>query len=173
MAAMVVASCGNSTEDKPPESVAQQSPQAASASAPREAAAGADPCSLLPDPAALFGQPVTATNSSMQHQKSCEWKSADGRLCGSVTIFTPAFNSSTDPKVNFAGLVKSMGAFGEVKDLTGIAEEAKIVDGGMFGAQVAVRTASQAALAASACKSGSEGSVELAQKLAREIAGRL
>ena len=172
IAAVGLASCGKSTEDKAAEPVAQDATQA-SAAPDDKPAEGKDPCALVADPQALFGTPVTASNTHSTGSSVCEWKSADGRICGSVTLFTPAYNSSPDPKVNFAAMVTSLGAFGEVKDVAGIGEEAKMVDGGMLGAQLALRTASNAALAGSACRSGEFGQVELAQRLAREIAGKL
>lgn len=172
MAAMGLAACGKSTDDSAAEPAAQDASQAAAAPADKPAESK-DPCALVSDPEALFGAPVTASNSSSTGSAVCEWKSADGRICGSVTLFTPAYNSSPDPKVNYAAMVTSLGAFGEVKDVAGIGEEARMVDGGMLGAQVALRTASNAALAVSACRSGPYGQVELAQRLAREIAGRL
>ncbi len=171
LATVALVSCGRSANDKSAEPAA---PGATVAAAPAaQPAKGADPCALVADPQTLFGTPVTASAKSATGQAMCEWKSEDGRLCGIVTVFVPAANSSPDPKVNFAAMVTSLNAFGEVKDVPGIGEEAKMVDGGMLGAQVALRTATNAALAVSACRSGSAGQVELAQKLASEIAGKL
>ena len=172
MAATVLASCGKSVADKPAEPASADAMQAAAAPAEKPVA-GKDPCSLVSNPDALFGVAVTSSASSNTGTAVCEWKSADGRICGSLTLFVPAYNSSPDPKVNYSAMVTSLGAFGEVKDVAGIGEEARMVDGGMLGAQVAFRTASNAALAASACRSGTEGQVELAQKLAREVSGKL
>lgn len=172
MAAAVLASCGKSADEKPAQPSSADAAQAAAAPADKPVA-GKDPCALVSDPDALFGVSVTASASSNTGTAVCEWKSADGRICGSLTLFTPAANSSPDPKVNYSAMVTSLGAFGEVKDVAGIGEEARMVDGGMLGAQVAFRTASNAALAGSACRSGSEGQVALAQKLAQEVAGKL
>lgn len=172
MAAAVLASCGKSAADKPAEPAGADTTQAAAAPADKPVA-GKDPCALVSDPDALFGVPVTSSASANTGTVVCEWKSAEGRICGSLTLFVPAYNSSPDPKVNYSAMVTSLGAFGEVKDVAGIGEEARMVDGGMLGAQVAFRTASNAALAASACRSGTEGQIELAQKLAREVAGKL
>lgn len=172
MAATVLASCGKSAVDEPAEPASADATQAAAAPAD-EPVSGKDPCALVSDPDALFGVPVTSSVTSHTGTAVCEWKSADGRICGSLTLFTPAYNSSPDPKVNYSAMVTSLGAFGEVKEVAGIGEEARMVDGGMLGAQVAFRTASNAALAVSACRSGAEGQVELAQKLAREVSGRL
>lgn len=172
MAATVLASCGKSAVDNPAKPASADATQAAAAPADKPVS-GKDPCALVSDPDALFGVPVTSSVTSHTGTAVCEWKSADGRICGSLTLFTPAYNSSPDPKVNYSAMVTSLGAFGEVKDIAGIGEEARMVDGGMLGAQVAFRTASNAALAASACRSGTEGQVELAQKLAREVSGKL
>jgi hypothetical protein len=168
MGAVALVSCGKSTEEKPAEPAVASADKLAD-----KPAEGRDPCSLVADTQALFGTPVTAGASTMTGQAVCEWKSADGGMCGSVTLFTPAYNSSPDPKVNFAAMVTSLGAFGEVKEVAGIGEEARMVDAGILGAQLAFRTASNAALVASACRSGPYGQVEVAHRLAREVAARL
>ena len=169
---VTLASCGKREGEAAPQPATDPATTAA-APAAGGAAQAPDPCSLVADAQSLFGTPVTSSLTQATGTAVCEWKSDDGRICGSVTLFTPAANSSADPKVNYAGLVSSLGAFGEVKEVAGIGEEARMVDGGMLGAQVALRTASAAALAGSACRSGPHGQVELAQRLAREIAGRL
>lgn len=173
LAVMALAACGKSTDGNTTKPAAlEATPQGATAPADKPVAT-LDPCTLVSDPDALFGVPVTASNSGHTGTTICEWKSADGRICGSITLFVPAANTSPDPKVNFDALVRSLGAFGEVKEVAGIGDEAKMVDGGMLGAQLAFRTASNAALVASACRSGAEGQAELAPALAREIVGKL
>ena len=57
--------------------------------------------------------------------------------------------------------------------MAALGEEAKFVDGGMLGAQLAFRTSQVAVLVGSACSAGSLDKNALAEKLAREIAGRL
>lgn len=136
--------------------------------------AGGDPCMLVPDPAATFGQPVTADRQAMSRgAQVCEWKNAEGRICGSITVFGPGWNPVPDVRANYAALLTSMGAFGAAKDVAGVGEEARIVDGGMFGTQLAFRTAKTATLVSSACRSGQSGSNELVEKLAREVAPKL
>lgn len=172
MLAVLLAACGKSADDAPALAANGDAATQTAATA-TSSAADRDPCTLVADPQTLFGTEVTASLSTQTGQPVCEWKSADGRICGSVTWFTPAPNASPDPKVNFAAMAASLKAFGEVKEVPGIGEEARMVDGGMLGAQVALRTSSNAALAASACRSGPYEQVELAQRLAREIAGKL
>jgi hypothetical protein len=170
---VALAGCGRST-DKPDAAAAAAAPEAATA-APAAANAGAgDPCSLVADANATFEQAVTVERKTMPNDTVvCEWHSADGRICGSVTPFGARWNPVPAIKPNYEAMVKSMGAFGEVKDQPGIGEEAKIVDGGMFGVQLAFHTSDALALVASACSSGQVGPAALAQKLAREVAGKL
>lgn len=138
------------------------------------AAAGGDPCSLIPNAEALIGQPVTAARATMPNQTvSCQWKAADGRLCGNVTVFGPGWNEVPDVKANYVAMTSSLKAFGETQDVSGIGEEAKAVDGGMLGAQLAFRTSSHLALVAAGCKSDSQTTPALAEKLAREVAAHL
>src|SRR5688572_4523222 len=67
-------------------------------------AAGKDACSLIDDPATLFGQPVTASKSTMPNQThTCEWKTSDGRLCGMITAFGPGWSEVPDIQANYSG----------------------------------------------------------------------
>ncbi|HTU65987.1 MAG TPA: hypothetical protein VMF52_08560 [Steroidobacteraceae bacterium] len=164
--AFALVSCGKSPGDAAP----------GSAAAPTEAPAAAarDTCSLVADASATLGQTVTAgTNTMPNGTKVCEWKSGEGRICGSVTVFGPGFNDATDIQRNYLGMVTSLGAFGETKDVAGLGDAAKGVDAKMFGAQIAFRKGEHAALAASACSSGADGAPVLAEKLAREVAAKL
>jgi len=136
--------------------------------------AGGDPCSLIPNAEALIGQPVTAVQATMPNQTvSCQWKAADGRLCGNVTVFGPGWNDVPDVKANYVAMTGSLKAFGGTQDVSGIGEEAKIVDGGMLGVQLAFRTSSHLALVAAGCKSESQTTPALAERLAREVAAHL
>ena len=104
---------------------------------------------------------------------SCHWKTADGRLCGNVTVFGPGWNEVPDVKANYVAMTGSLKAFGDTQDVSGIGEEAKAVDGGILGAQLAFRTSTHLALVASGCKSDSQSAPALAEKLAREVATHL
>jgi hypothetical protein len=118
---------------------------------------------------------VTASqHTNPNNTLDCKWTAADGRVCGSLTVFGPGYNAvQADAKTNFEAMSKSLAAFGEVKEVPGIGSEARIVDGGMFGAQLAFHNGKYSVLAASACKSGADGAPVLAQKLAAEVAPRL
>ena len=136
--------------------------------------AGGDPCALIPNAEALIGQPVTATRETMPNETiSCHWKAADGRLCGNVTVFGPGWNEVPDVKANYVAMTGSLEAFGDTQDVPGIGEEAKAVDGGMLGAQLAFRTRTHLALVAAGCKSESQTAPALAEALAREVVGHL
>lgn len=173
MAAAVLAGCGKSPDGPAPAGQPTAEPTQAAASEPKAAAAG-DPCSLVGDAEALFGVPVTATVEAMPNStSSCEWKSADTRICGSLTVFGPGFNDLADPKTNYSGMTTSLAAFGPVQDVAGVGEEAKVVDGGILGVQLAFRTSKSAALVASACSSGPHSRNDLVLRLAREVAPKL
>lgn len=136
--------------------------------------AGSDPCALVANADAILGQPVTAGhNTNPNNTVDCQWKAADGRICGSLTVFGPGYNDVADAKTNFGAMATSLGAFGQTWDVAGVGEEAKAVDGGMLGAQLTFRKGNHAALVGSACKSGADGPPILAEKLAREVAGKL
>jgi hypothetical protein len=170
VSAMGLAACGKSPDDAAP---AAASSPATAEPAPAAKSAGGDPCTLVADPAATFGQAVTTESTAMPHgARTCEWKSADGRICGSLTVFGPGWFEQADPKTNLSGMATSLAAFGEVNDLAGIGEEAKAVDGGMLGAQIAFRTSKVAALVASSCNEPLTQAAQ-AEKLAREVAGLL
>lgn len=167
MFSILLAACGQSP-DKP------EAPAAAAAPATATASGRGDPCALVADTQATFGQAVTTEKKTMPNNTLvCEWHSADGRVCGSVTPFGARWNPVPNVKANYEAMLTSMGAFGPVKDQPGIGEEASIVDGGMFGVQLAFHTADALALVGSACASGPYDSVTIAQKLAQEIAGKL
>lgn len=168
IAAIALVACSKSSEEH--NAAAQPSSQPA-ADAP---AAGGDPCSLIPNAEALIGQPVTAAQATMPNETvSCQWKAADGRLCGNVTVFGPGWNEVPDVKANYLGMTNSLKAFGDTQDVSGIGEEAKAVDGGMLGAQLAFRTSTHLALVAAGCKSDTQTAPALAEKLAREVVGHL
>lgn len=133
-----------------------------------------DPCTLLADPVAIFGEPMTAHIVTMPNKtKTCEWRSADGRSCGSVVVFGPGWNDVPDVPSNYAAMVTSLGAFGQVQEIVGLGEEARAVDGGMLGAQVAFRTSEVAVLAGSACSNASLTKAALAERVARAVAEQL
>jgi hypothetical protein len=170
---IVIAGCGKSPA---PESAAAPASAAASSttSAPATASAADDPCSLLDDPNALFGQPVTASATTMPNQtRACEWKSAEGRMCGLVTPFGPGWNPVPDVAANYSAMTLSMKAFGDLQPLTGVGEEAVAVDGKILGAQVALRTSKAIANIAAACGGTGAGNMEHVEKLARAIAPKL
>lgn len=172
LAAAMLAACSQSNESKTAPPIEADVVDTAPAAA---AAAGSDPCALVANADAVLGQPVTAGhNTNPNKTVDCQWKSADGRLCGSLTVFGPGYNEvAADPKTNFEAMSTSLGAFGAVKDVAGIGEEARIVDGGMFGAQLAFHKGAHSVLAASACSSGADKAPALAQRLATEVAGKL
>jgi hypothetical protein len=176
LAAATLAACSQSNKEAEPATTPLTTAAAPAAeAAPEAAATDSDPCALVANPEALFGQPVTAGhNTNPNHTVDCQWKSADGRLCGSLTVFGPGYNDVVaDPKTNFEGMSKSLGAFGDVTEVTGIGEEARQVDGGMFGAQLAFHQGRYSVLAASACSSAADQAPALAHKLAEEVAARL
>lgn len=128
----------------------------------------------MADAQTLFGIPVTASIATMPNKtQTCEWKSTDERIFGSVTVFGPGWNEGADAATNYTALVTSLKVFGELQDVAGIAEEAKVVDGKIFGVQLALRTSKVAALVASSCASGPYSRTELVERVAREVAGNL
>ncbi len=166
--AIALTACSQSSGDR--DATAQSSSQPASDAS----AASGDPCSLIPNAEALVGEPVTASQATLPNETfSCQWKTADGRLCGSVTAFGPGWNAVPDVKANYAGMTSSLSAFGQTRDVSGIGEEAKVVDGGILGAQLAFRTSTHLALVAAGCQSAAQTAPTLAEKLAREVAAHL
>ncbi len=173
-AATLAAACSQSNKEAETASVSTPA-AAAPAPAAEPVATGSDPCALVANAEAVLGQPVTAGhNTNPNNTVDCQWKSADGKLCGSLTVFGPGYNDlASDPKTNFEAMSKSLGAFGEVKEVPGIGEQARLVDGGMFGAQLAFHKGRHSVLAASACSAGADKAPALAQRLATEVAAKL
>jgi hypothetical protein len=170
VAALALGACSQSTGKR---DGSAPSSQTTSASGAKSSPSG-DPCSLIPNAEALIGQPVTASQNAMPNNtNTCQWKAADGRLCGSVTVFGPGWNEVPDVKANYVGMTTSLKAFGDTQDVSGIGEEAKVVDGGMLGAQLAFRTSTHLALVAAGCKSDTQTTPALAEQLAREVASHL
>ena len=165
---IALASCGESPD-------AGNNAQLSSSAIPDvSAAASGDPCMLLADPEATLRQPVTASVAVMGNAtRACEWKRADGMICGTVTVFGPGWNEVPDVASNYAAMVHSLGAFGEVQTLAGIGEEAHAVDGKLLGTQVAFRTSKAAALVGGACSTDTLTNFALVEAVAREIAPRL
>ena len=146
----------------------------ATADAPPMAAVTSNPCSLIDDPETLFGRPVTAGVKTLPNKTmACEWISAEGRLCGIVTPFGPGWNEIRNLKANYSAMAGSVGTFGPPQPLTGAGEEAVIVDGGILGAQVAMRTSNAIASIGAACGGSGAANLEHAEKIARAIAGHL
>ena len=169
LVSLVIAACGQSPA--PPNAA---TPASAPAEAPGTASAAGDPCALVDDPNALFGQAVTASGSNMPNQtRTCEWKTADGRMCGMVTPFGPGWNPVPDLAANYSAMTLSMKAFGELRPVTGAGEEAVAVDGGILGAQVGLRTGKAIAHVAAACGGNGPANLEHAEKLARAIVTKL
>lgn len=135
--------------------------------------AAGDPCTLISEPAALFGQSVTAKQTTQPNKTiSCSWYTAEGRVCGSVTVFGAGWNETPDVQRSYGALTTSLAAFGQPRDVSGIGNEARAVDGRMFGTQLAFRTGKAAVLVAAACGSTSIKDPALAEKLSRAIAPR-
>jgi hypothetical protein len=169
--AFFLASCEPSPDVSGPEQVGTSTPNVAEETVK---SSGGDPCSLLDDPDALFAQDVTAYLVTMPNDThACEWKNAEQMMCGSITVFGPGWDEVPDVPANYTAMTESMSFFGDVAPLDGVGIEAKAVDGGILGAQIAFRTSKVAALVASACNSGTESKVMLAEKLARAAAERL
>jgi hypothetical protein len=166
---MALVACGKSSA---PENAAAAAPAEAAAGAP--ASAGRDICALIEDPDTLFGQAVTATpHDGPGGINACEWKNAEGRLCGMVTPMGPGWHEVPSLAQGFSGMVTSMGAFGKTYPVAGIGEEAAAVDGGMLGAQMAIRTGTAIANIGAACGGNGAANLEHAEKIARAIAPRL
>jgi hypothetical protein len=170
---IALASCGKSSAPEGAPTASADAPAGANAVA-ADAAGSGDVCSLIGDPDTLFGQPVTATaNSTPNIGKSCEWKNAEGRLCGLVMPFGAAWNPVPDLKRNYDAMATSMNAFGEVNPVAGIGEEAVAVDGKIMGAQMAIRTSNAIANIGAGCGGSGPANLEMAEKIARAIAPRL
>jgi len=164
---IAIASCGKSSG---PDGAA------AATDAPKTAGvvAGGNPCTLVDDPNALFGQSVNAEVATMPNAtKTCEWKLSDGRMCGSVSMFGPGWNDVPDVPANYSAMVSSMGAFGKIHPVPGLGEEAMVVDGGMLGTQMAVRTSKALVHIAASCGGSATANTEHAEKIARSVIGKL
>jgi hypothetical protein len=170
---IALASCGKSSAPEVAPAASADAPAAANVTADAAAGSG-DVCSLIDDPDTLFGQPVTASASSLPTApKACEWKNAEGRLCGLVMPFGADWNPVPNLKLNYDAMATSMKAFGEVNPVAGIGEEAVAVDGKIMGAQMAIRTSKAIANIGAACGGSGPGNLEHAEKIARAIAPRL
>lgn len=164
---LVLASCGRSS-----------APDGATGArdAPGKAAIvpGGNPCTLVDDPHALFRQSVDAeVTTTPNGTKTCQWKLSDGRICGSVSIFGEGWNEVPDVSANYSAMVSSMGAFGQTQPVAGLGEEAAVVDGGMLGTQMAVRTGKVLAHIDASCGGSSAKNLEHAEKIARSAIGKL
>ncbi len=143
---------------------------AVSPAAQDQVAATGDPCTLLADPAAVFGQVVTShAVTAPNRMRMCEWRATDGMPCGTLAVFGPGWNEVPDVPRHYEGMVTSLGAFGEVQEVAGLGEEAHVVDGGMLGAQLAFRTRERATLVGAVCSGGAPTKTALAEKVAHAI----
>ena len=164
---IAIASCGKSSG---PDGAA------AATDAPKTAAvvAGANPCTLVDDPNALFGQSVNAEVATMPNgTKTCEWKLSDGRMCGSVGVYGEGWNEVPDVPANYSAMVSSLGAFGKTQPVAGLGEEATIVDGGMLGTQLAIRTGKALVHVGASCGGSATANQERAEHIARSAIGKL
>jgi hypothetical protein len=166
-AMLVLAACSKPSAEQ----ASTPAPAATPAPAETATAATGDPCTLVSNPQALFGQPVTAAQNSMPNgNRTCDWKAADGRLCGTVTVFGPGWNETTDVPRTYGALVTSMSTLGKAQPVTGIGEEATAIDGGILGGQLGFRTAKNAVLVGTGCGADK---VALATQFAQEVASHL
>lgn len=165
--AMMVASCGKSPAPA-------ESATAADTAAAAPAAAAGDPCTLIDDPSKVFGKPVTAGVVTMPNKtQSCEWKDGAGGMCGLVTVFGPGWNEVPDLEANYSAMVSSLSVFGKTQPLEGVGDEAVLVDGGILGAQAALRTGDAIANIAAACAGSGPANLAHLDKLVRAVAGKL
>jgi len=133
-----------------------------------------DPCSLLRDANASIGQPVTASRNSQPGRSSaCAWKSADGRLCGGVTVLGSGWNEVPDVAASYKQLTASMTAFGPLNDVADVGDEAQSVDTGSSGVMLVFRQGDKVAVTVSACNGHSLSNDEFTKKLGRELAAQL
>jgi hypothetical protein len=168
-------SCGQATDTSDATKVdATKGATTAAPGATTTAADGRDPCALVSNPEAVFGRPVTTRIATMPNNtRMCEWRSAEDRICGMVTVLGPGWNDTVDIPRNYAAMVTSLGAFGTTKELAGVGEEARIVDGGMLGAQIAFRTSNAVVNVGAACGDDGQARTALAEKIARAVAENL
>jgi hypothetical protein len=167
-----LASCGQATDT----SDATKVDATAATSEPTQATAAArgDPCTLIANPETVFGRPVSARVTTMPNNTQlCEWRSAEGRSCGTVTVFGPRWNEVPDVPRNYEAMVTSLSAFGPPKDLPGVGDEAKVVDGGMLGVQIAFRASKAVVNVGAACGEDSQARTVLAERIAHAVLEKL
>jgi hypothetical protein len=168
---IALAACGRSEDSNQAQ---QTTPTNSETGAVTQTSASGDPCRALTDPAAIFGQPATAHTATMPNNThTCEWRVAGDRTCGTLVVFGPGWNEVANVPANYEGMVTSLKAFGDVKEVTGVGEEARAVDGGILGAQLAFRTNDVAALVGATCGNAERSSAALAESLARAVAENL
>jgi hypothetical protein len=133
-----------------------------------------DPCSLIPDANAAIGQPVTAQlSSSPGRSTACTWKSAEGRLCGSISVLGPGWTQVAAGSDNYKQLTASMSAMGSVSSVAGVGDEAQAIDAGSKGALLVFRKGPRSVVMVSACNGHSLSNNEFVVKLGREVAAQL
>lgn len=168
--AIALVACGSPSDND--QAAPEVSGSSSAATAP--AAASGDPCTLLTDPAATIGQPVTAESLTQGNgTRICNWKNAEGRLCATVNVLGAGWNYVPDVPRNYEAMAVSMGAFGTTQEVSGIGEEARaVVTDSFLGTQLAFRTKNAAVLVAAACAKGAEN-LAVAENVSRAIAARL
>jgi hypothetical protein len=172
--AMALGSCSKSAGPDAKTDSAVNETGSAPAAAAVTSSASRDPCTLIDDPDAVFGQPVAKGElKETGHLKSCLWNNAAGMMCAIVTPMGADWNGMADVGTNYSGMVTSMGAFGKTQPVAGIGEEAVIVDGGILGVQIAFRTSKAAVNIGAACAGGAAANLELVQKVAKVVAAKL
>lgn len=113
------------------------------------------------------GAPAPAQKgSSMKRKISMLFVSMLIAACGQ----SPAPESAA---TNYQAMTLSLKAFGELRPLAGVGEEAVAVDGGIMGAQVALRTGNGLANVAAGCGGSGPANLEQVEKMARAVAARL
>jgi hypothetical protein len=170
---VALCACGKSAG---PDTVssANEAPSAPAATTAATSAVSGDPCTLIDDPDAVFGQPVGKGQlKETGHMRSCLWNNTAGMMCAMVTPMGADWNGMADVGTNYSGMVTSMGAFGKTQPVAGIGDEAVIVDGGMLGVQIAFRTSKAAVNIGAACAGNAAANLELVQKVAKVVAAKL
>jgi hypothetical protein len=134
-----------------------------------------DPCSLIPEPDAFFGQSVTAKlNTPSGRTPACTWKSQDDHICGSASVVGPGWTEIPDVSAAYGQLTASMHALGaSVIKVDDVGDEAQSVDTDAKGVMLVFRKGDKIAVTISACNGQSMSNDEFVKVLGREVAAKL
>lgn len=129
-----------------------------------------DPCTLVPDTAAVFGRDVSAENAPMPNM--CTWRSADAVVTGSIIVHGAGWSPVSDAQRAYDDMAGALPQLGATQPVAGLGDQALGTQPGSH-VQIVFRKGGVAANVGASSSDPALTSATLADRIARAAADRL